>query len=160
MLKNKLLAFCIIACMGILLIASLVATALIEGLGKSLEKIIPHISLIIFDLIGQVFTLLIATLLFAIVFKILPAAKIKWRDVWPGSVVTALLFIAGRFAISFYISRSDFGSTYGAAGSLVVLLVWIYYSALILYFGAEFTREYAKRFGSGIYPNDYAISTA
>lgn len=160
MLKNRLLAFVIIACMGILLIASLAATALLEGLGKELEKILPDISVIIFYLVGQLFTLFIAAILFAVVFKLLPAAKIKWRDVWPGSVVTALLFIAGRLAISFYISRSSFGSSYGAAGSLVILLVWIYYSALILYFGAEFTRAYARRFGSGINPNDYALSTA
>jgi membrane protein len=160
MLKNRLLAFIIIAAMGILLIASLAATALLEGLGNDMEKIFPGISVIVFDMIGQAFTLLIATILFALVFKLLPTVKIKWNDVWPGSVVTALLFIAGRVVISFYISRSHFGSSYGAAGSLVVLLVWIYYSALILYFGAEFTRAYAKRFGSGINPNDYAILTA
>lgn len=159
LLKNRLLSFGIIASMGFLLLVSLAASAVIEGLGKSLGTMIPGISVIFLYLVSQVVTLLIVTFLFALIFKILPAAKIKWSDVWPGALATALLFMAGRFAISFYISKSDFGSSYGAAGSLIILLVWVYYSSLILYFGAEFTKVYTTRFGSGIHPNQYAIST-
>ncbi len=159
MLKSRLLSFGIIGSIGFLLLVSLAASALIEGLGKSLGTMIPGVSIVFLYLLSQIVTLLIVTSLFALIFKILPAAKIDWKDVWPGAFATALLFMAGRFAISFYISKSDFGSTYGAAGSLIVLLVWVYYSSLILYFGAEFTKVYATRFGSGIQPNKYAIST-
>ena len=89
----------------------------------------------------------------------LPDAKIKWRDVRAGAFATALLFMLGKFAISFYVGQSNVGSTYGAAGSLVVLLVWVYYSSIILYFGAEFTKAYAVEFGSAIHPNEYAVIT-
>lgn len=158
LLKNRVLSFGVIAGMCFLLLVSLAASALVEGLGESLTKALPGASVIFFYLVSQAFTLLIATLLFAIIFKILPAAKIKWKDIWPGALATAILFMIGRFAISFYVSKSDFGSSYGAAGSLIVLLVWIYYSSLILYLGAEFTKVYAFTFGSGIHPNNYAIS--
>ena len=159
-LINRILAFGIVASMGFLLLLSLTAAAIIESLGESLARILSDVSVIILYVISQVITLVIATLLFALVFKILPAAKIKWRDLWPGAVVTVLLFMAGRFAISFYVSKSEFGETYGTAGSLVVLLVWIYYSSLILYFGAEFTKAYTRRFGSGIHPKSHAVSRA
>ncbi len=159
MLKSRLLSFGIIGSIGFLLLVSLAASALIEGLGKSLGTMIPGISIVFLYLLSQVVTLLIVTSLFTLIFKILPAAKIEWKDVWPGAFATALLFMAGRFAISFYISKSDFASTYGAAGSLIVLLVWVYYSSLILYFGAEFIKVYTTRFGSGIQPNKYAVST-
>ena len=97
-------------------------------------------------------------MIFAVVIKILPDAKIRWKDVFAGSLVTAILFMLGKFAISFYISKASIGSTYGAAGSLVVLLVWTYYSSLILYIGAEFTKAYAIKYGLPIYPNDYAVT--
>jgi membrane protein len=87
----------------------------------------------------------------------LPDAVIKWKDVIVGSMATAILFMLGKFAISFYIGNSNIGSSYGAAGSIVVLLVWVYYSALILYFGAEFTKAYAACYGSRIIPNKYAV---
>jgi membrane protein len=98
----------------------------------------------------------VTTLLFAVIFKVLPDATIKWKDIWPGAIATSLLFLVGKFAISFYISKSEVGSTYGAAGSLVVLLLWVFYSAIILYFGAEFTKAYAIKRGARIIPNKYA----
>jgi membrane protein len=159
LLKNRLLSFGIIASIGFLLLISLAASALIEGLGERLGKILPNISVVFFYLVSQVITLLIATFLFSLIFKILPAAKINWKYIWPGALVTAILFMAGRFGISFYINKSDFGSTYGAAGSLIVLLVWVYYSSLILYFGAEFTKAYTIKRGAVIQPKEFAIST-
>jgi membrane protein len=158
LLKSRLLSFGLIAGLGFLLLVSLAASALLEGLGEKLADLLPGIGIWLIYALSQVFTLLVATVLFAAIFKVLPAAKITWREVWPGAIVTAVLFMIGRFLISFYISRSDFGSTYGAAGSLVVLLVWVYYSSLILYFGAEFTRAYAERFGTGIRPASYALA--
>lgn len=159
MLTSRLLAFGLIAGLGFLLLVSLAASALLEGLGEKLGQLIPGVGVWLAFLFSYAFTLLVAVLLFAVVFKVLPAADLPWRQVWPGAIATAILFMIGRFLISFYISTGDFGNTYGAAGSLVVLLVWVYYSSLILYFGAEFTRAYAWRFGRGIRPRKYALLT-
>jgi membrane protein len=93
-------------------------------------------------------SLLFMTALFAMIFKLLPSVQIHWNDVWIGAALTSLLFTAGKFVIGFYVGKSVSASAYGAAGSLVVVVAWIYYSALLLYFGAEFTRLYANRFGS------------
>jgi membrane protein len=97
------------------------------------------------------------TLLFAMIFKFLPDAKIAWRDVWIGAFLTALLFTIGKFALGIYLGKSGVASSYGAAGSLIVLLLWVYYSSQILFFGAEFTQVYANRFGSRVAPADNAV---
>ena len=96
---------------------------------------------------------------YQLIYSSLDDAKIKWKDVFAGSLVTAILFMLGKFLISFYISKTDIGSTYGTAGSLVILLVWIYYSSFILYFGAEFTKAWAMKYGDEIHPDDYTILT-
>ncbi len=98
-------------------------------------------------------SLVVTAVLFALIFKLLPDAKIAWGDVWVGAALTALLFTLGKFLLGFYLGRSGITSTYGAAGSLVALLVWVYYSAQIVFFGAEFTKAYANRFGSRIVPS-------
>lgn len=95
--------------------------------------------------------------MFAVIFKVLPDAKIKWRDVIKGAIVTAILFIIGRSLIGLYVGKSNIASVYGAAGSIVIILVWVYYTAVILYFGAEFTKIYSIKYGSKITPNDYAV---
>jgi membrane protein len=159
-LKSRLVSFGMIAAIGFLFLVSLAASAVIDALGAKLGNIVPGVSGPIFFLAGYALTLLFATILFSFIFKTLPAAHVPWRDVWPGGLVTALLFMIGRFAISFYIRQSDFGTTYGAAGSLVVIVVWIYYSSLIFYFGAEFTKAYTTRFGAGIRPKSFAVSVA
>lgn len=158
MLKSRILSFGVIAAMGFLLLVSLAATALLEGLGEKLADVLPGGVRLIYAL-TQIFTLVVAAILFAVIFKILPSADLQWKEVWPGGIATAILFMIGRFLISFYISKSNFGSTYGAASSLVVVLVWIYYSSLIVYFGAEFTRAYVNRFTVGMRPKDYALIT-
>jgi len=104
-----------------------------------------------------VITFVVVSSLFAIIFKVLPDAVIRWKDVMVGAMATAVLFMLGKFAISFYIGTSDVGSTYGTAGSLVVIVLWVYYAATILYFGAEFTRAYAAKYGTQIHPNHYAM---
>jgi membrane protein len=154
---TRLVAFGVIASMGFLLLVSLAASAVVDGLGEQIAALLPGVGVAVMFIISQALTLLVATLLFALIFKILPSADLRWRHVWPGAILTALLFMLGRFGISFYISRSNFGDTYGAAGSLVVLLVWVYYSSLILYFGAEFTRAYINQFGGGMRPKKYAV---
>jgi membrane protein len=155
-IQTRLLSFGLIASLGFLLLVSLAATSVVEGLGNRLKTMLPDVTVIVFYIINLVLTLSVTTILFAVIFKVLPDAKIKWKDVWPGAIATSLLFLIGKFAISLYISKSDIGSTYGAAGSLAVILVWIYYSSIILYFGAEFTKAYAVNKGARIVPNEYA----
>jgi membrane protein len=159
LIKNRLLSFGIIGTLGFLLLVSLGINAIIESLGNRLKDIFPDVAVVFFYIINLLLTLGVTTFLFAVIFKVLPDAKIKWKDVWAGAITTSVLFMLGKFAISFYISKSEVGSTYGAAGSLVVLLVWVYYSAIILYFGAVFTKAYAMKYGSDILPNDYAVTT-
>ena len=155
-IQTRLLSFGLIASLGFLLLVSLAATAVVEGLGDRLKAMLPDVTVVVFYIINLVLNISVITALFAVIFKVLPDAKIKWKDIWPGAIATALLFLIGKFAISLYISKSDIGSTYGAAGSLAVIFVWIYYSAIILYFGAEFTKAYALNTGARIVPNQYA----
>lgn len=157
MILNRLLSFSIVVTLAFLLLVSLLINGLMEALGNRLEHLFPDITVVLVYIVNLVLTFIVITFLFAIIFKVLPDAKIKWRDVLTGSVTTATLFMIGKFAIGFYIGSSNIGSTYGTAGSIVVILVWIYYSAIILYFGAEFTKAYAANFGTRIYPNDYAV---
>jgi len=159
MLKNRFLSFSVIISLGFLLLVSLSISTLIDGFSQSLKQYFPDVTVIVFYVINLIVTLFIITLIFAVIYKVLPDAKITWKDVLAGAIVTAVLFMIGKFAISFYISKSNVGSTYGAAGSLVILLLWVYYSAIILYFGAEFTKAYAVKFGAPIHPDEYAVTT-
>ena len=158
-LKNRILSFSIIIGLGFLLLVSLTLSTLIDGFSDSLQRIFPHITVVLFYIINLLITLLITAIIFGAIFKVLPDAKIEWKDVAAGAITTAILFMLGKFAISLYIRKSQVGSTYGAAGSLVVLLLWVYYSAIILYFGAQFTKAYAVKYGSSIHPDDYAVTT-
>jgi membrane protein len=159
MLRNRFLSFSVIASLGFLLLVSLGVSAIIEALMNKFQQKYPDVEVIVVYIINLILTLGITTLIFGVVFKVLPDARIKWKDVMAGAIATAILFMLGKFAISFYISKANVGSTYGAAGSLVILLIWVYYSAIILYFGAEFTKAYAIKYGSEIRPNDYAVTT-
>ena len=158
MLQNRLLSFSVIVSLGFILIVSLALTSVLDIFSTSLQRAYPDVTVVVFYIINQVVTLALVSTIFAVVFKVLPDAKIKWRDVISGAIVTALLFMLGKFLISLYINKASVASGFGAAGSLVVLLVWTYYSSLILYFGAEFTKAYAVKYGSAIHPNDYAVT--
>ncbi len=159
LLKNRLLSFSIIASLGFLLLVSLVITGLVEALSRQLQFRFPEVAVVLFYILNLLLALGASALIFAVIFKVLPDAKIRWKDVRMGALVTAFLFLLGKFGISFYISKTHIGSTYGAAGSLVVLLIWVYYSAIILYLGARFTKIYATRYGDPIQPNTYAVTT-
>jgi|GEM_PF-193609 len=158
MLMNRLLSFGVIVSLGFLLLVSLAVTAIVAALGKGLESLLPGVGPVFLYIVNFIMTFGIVTLLFAVIFKVLPDAKIGWRWVWPGAIATAVLFLIGKFLISFYIGTSDIGSTYGAAGSLAIIIVWIYFSAMILYFGAEFTKAYVLQYGGEIKPNKYAVT--
>ena len=151
MIRSRLLSFSMIPVIGFLLLVSLAISALITGFSNiisgSWQDWFPLIRLL-----NLAVSFGVVSLLFAIIFKVLPDAEVQWGDVWVGSATTSLLFSIGKWAIGLYLGSSSIGSTYGAAGSFVVLLVWIYYSAQILFFGAEFTQVYANRYGSRISP--------
>lgn len=157
MIMNRLLSFSVIISLGFILLVSLVLNGLIEALMGRLQVYFPHVTVVLLYIINLVVTFAIISTLFGVIFKVLPDAIIRWRDVITGAMVTAVLFMLGKFAITFYIGKSNVGGTYGAAGSLVVLLLWVYYSSVILYFGAEFTKAYAANFGAAIHPNQYAV---
>ncbi len=159
MLQNRFLSFSVIVSLGFLLLVSLSISGIIEGLNDRLRASFPEVTIVIFYILNLVLTLGTSMFIFAVIFRVLPDAKIKWRDVASGALITAVLFMIGKAGISLYISKTKVGSTYGAAGSLVVLLVWVYYTSIILYLGAEFTKAYAVAYGSAIYPNDYAVTT-
>jgi membrane protein len=157
MILNRLLSFSVVVSLGFILLVSLIVTGLIEALMERLQARFPDLTVVIVYIINLLITFGVISSLFAIIFKVLPDAIIKWKEVMTGAMVTAILFMIGKFGITFYISKSDVGSTYGAAGSLVILLVWVYYSSLILYFGAAFTKAYATDYGSPIHPNRYTV---
>ena len=159
MIQNRLLSFSVIISLGFLLLVSLGVTAIIDGFSERLRAHFPEVTVVVFYILNIVITLVVITLIFGVIFKVLPDAKIIWKDVMAGAIATSLLFMLGKFGISFYISKSNVGSTYGTAGSLVVLLLWVYYSSIILYMGAEFTKAFAVKYGSPILPNDYAVTT-
>jgi membrane protein len=155
MLTERVLTFGMVLAIGFLLIVSLGVSAVLSVLGSTLGDNLPGGALL-WQIVNFLITLGVMTLLFATIYKVLPDAKIAWKDVWLGAAVTSVLFILGQIALSFYLGFANVGSAYGAAGALVVLLVWIYYSAQIFLFGAEFAQVYANASGSPIVPEDYA----
>jgi membrane protein len=157
-IRNRFLSFSVVVSLGFLLLVSLAISTIIEGLSDKLKDRFPDAAVIIFYILDLVISFLVITALFAVIFKVLPDAKTKWKDILPGALASGILFMIGKFAISFYIGKSHVGTTYGAAGSLVVLLLWVYYSAMILYLGAEFAKAWISHRGLSIKPNDYAVA--
>jgi membrane protein len=149
---RRLLSFTMVLGIGFLLLASLVISAAIASFGEYIGNRWPLADFWL-QLLNFVISFAVVTLLFAMMFKFLPEIKIAWKDVWLGAAVTSALFSLGKFLIGLYLGRSQVGNTFGAAGSLAILLIWIYYSAQILFFGAEFTQVYASRYGSRIVPD-------
>jgi membrane protein len=156
-LINRLLSFSLIIGMAFLLLVSLVVNAILNLLSDYLMTLLPLYTVQLFFVINTFIILLVISGLFTVIFKILPDAIIEWRDAIIGSVFTALLFLLGKFLINYYIGKANLGITYGAAASIVIILVWVYYSALILFFGAEFTKMYALSHGEGIRPKETAV---
>lgn len=158
MLQNRFLSFSLVVGLGFLLLVSLVLTSLVEAFSHTLQHYFANTAMVVFYIVNQLLTIIIVTFTFAVIYKVLPDARISWKDVIVGAVVTMLLFMLGKLGISVYISKGNIGSTFGAMGSLVILMLWIYYSSLILYFGAEFTKAYAIRYGTEIKPEPYAVT--
>ncbi len=158
-LRERATAFAIVLVVGLLLLASLVANAALEAMGETFERSVPAAAWLARAL-GYPLSFALVTALFALVYKVLPRAHVRWRDVWVGAATTAALFTAGRAALSIYFAHSALASTYGAAGSLAALLAWLYYSANAFFFGAEFTQVYARTFGSHLHYKAGASSGA
>ena len=147
--RDRLLSFSMVCGLAFLLLVSLVVSAGVQALNGTLQRWIPA-PVVVIDLVQLALSTLLTFLMFAMIFKVLPHKRPQWSDVWVGAGLTAVLFAIGKYAIGLYIGQTAVSSTYGAAGSFVVLMLWIYYSSLILLFGAEFTQVYAKVQGSGV----------
>ncbi len=156
MLQSRLLSFTMVVGTGFLLLVSLVISAAISAFVEYFGAFLPFSGTVLQG-INFFVSLFVITIVFAFIFKYLPDAQIRWRSVWVGALLTALLFDIGRFILGYYLGNSQLGSAYGAAGSLLIVLVWIYYSAQILFFGAEFTKVFATRYGEGVVPTQNAV---
>lgn len=155
-LRKRFLSAGMVVAVGFVLLVSLALSTAIAGAGRPMHDVLPGADAL-WGLFDAGVSFVTVVVLFAVIFKVLPDVQIAWRDVWFGAAVTAALFVAGKFAIGLYLGRSSVASAYGAAGSLILLLLWVYYSSLILFFGAELTQEYAHWRGASIEPDDYAV---
>lgn len=157
LIVSRLVSFSIILSIGFILIVSLVLNAVVNALSKHISQIFGGLGDTILAGLDNIIFIVISTLLFAIIFRVLPDALIKWKDVFMGALITALLFTLGKYAIGLYLGNSNLGNVYGAAGSTMILMIWIYYSSAILYVGAVFTKVYSARFGTKIRPSQHSV---
>ena len=155
--QDRLLSFGLILSVALLLLLSFVISAVLSVFTGYLQRLLPEVGVLAIKVVDFLLSLGITTLLFAMIYRFLPDAIIRWRDVLIGAFITALLFVIGKFLIAIYIAKSDPGSAFGAAGSAIVLLLWVNYSSLIIFFGAEFTQEFADAFGQKVQPKAHAV---
>jgi len=154
-IRKRLLSFGMVLTIGFLLLVSLIFSAMLSGISKLQIDFLPGF-VPFWQFLNFGISFSFVTLLFALIYKYLPDVHIRWKDVWVGAIITALLFTLGKLVIGLYLGRGSLGSAYGAAGSLIVFLAWVFYSAQILLFGAEFTQVYARKYGKKIRPNSHA----
>jgi len=156
MLRQRFFSFSMVLGVAFLLLVSLVLSAALAGVGRFFESSLPG-GAALWEVVNFGVSIGVITVLFALIFKVVPDVKIGWKDVWMGAAFTAVLFTLGKFLLGLYLGRASVASPYGAAGSIIVLVVWVYYAAQILFFGAEFTQVYARRRGSRIEPSSNAV---
>ena len=157
MIINRLLSFSIIVSLGFILLVSLVINGAMDLLLNELLQKFPDVTVVVVYIANLILTFFITAFIFGIIFKVLPDAKIEWRHVRVGAFTTAFFFMGAKFLISYYLGHSQMTTAYGTTGSIIIVLLWVYFSSMILYFGAAFTRQYAIEMGSNIYPNKYAV---
>jgi membrane protein len=155
-IRLRVLSFALVIGIGFLLLVSLVISTALAALVTYFSNLLPGVDFL-WPILNFILSFAITTFLFGLIFKVLPDVKIAWSDVLIGAILTSFLFSIGRFFLGQYLGNGSFGSTYGAAASLVVILAWVNYAAQILFFGAEFTQVYARRYGSGIVPTENAV---
>ena len=153
----RFLSLAMVVSMGFLLLVSLSLDVILGVLNNYLKEALSGIAVYVMTIANIFISLLINTLIFAVIFKVLPDAKVKWKNVWIGAVVTAILFAIGKSVLNIYFQHDPLADTYGAAGSLVLILVWVYYTSIIFLFGAEFTQVYSREHDRGIKPKDNAV---
>lgn len=153
---NRLLSFSLVLSLGFILIVSLMLDAIVSVIFTQLEFLLESYTVKLSSLVQILLSQAILVVIFALMYKILPDAKVRWKDTWLGALVTAILFIVGKFAIGFYMGNTDLGNTYGAAGSLVIVLIWVYYSVMIFLFGGQITFYIAKYYGRNVEPTSSA----
>ncbi|MES2629146.1 MAG: YihY/virulence factor BrkB family protein [Bacteroidota bacterium] len=156
-IKDRLFSFGIVISIGFLLLISLLITTLLAAFSALLKQYFPEFMLSIFELINFLISFGVITVLFALMFKVLPDTHIGWKNVWIGAIATAFLFILGKFALGIYFGKAQPGSAYGAAGSIVLIMLWVSYSCMIVFFGAEFTKQYLLHYGGKITPTKDAV---
>ncbi len=158
--KARLFSFGLIVAIAFLLLVSLVVSTGLTALSGLIEGYTSDFMVVIFNILNFLFSLAVISLLFAMMYKILPDAKIEWKHVWVGSLITGLLFTIGKTALAFYFGTANPASVYGAAGSVILMLLWVSYSSMIVFFGAEFTAAYARRYSGKIAPTENAKAVA
>jgi membrane protein len=151
-IKDRLFSFGLILSIGFLLLVSLILTTVLAAFSTWIKGHLPNFILIAFHAIDFSLSFGIVTVLFALMFKILPDAKVQWRNVWIGAIATALLFILGKFCLGIYFGKTQPASAYGAAGSVILVMLWVSYSCMIVFFGAEFTKQFTFHYGGKIIP--------
>lgn len=156
LILTRLLSFSLILTIGFIMIVSLILNAIVSAFGDFLSRYIHHFSVYFIETTEAALSFLVASFLFSLMFKLLPDAKIKWKDVLFGGFITAIFFTLGKIGIAYYLGKSNLTTLYGAAGSIIIIMVWVYYSSIILYLGAEFTKVHANLFGRKIQPNEFA----
>lgn len=156
LIRDRFFSFSIVLAIGFLLLVSLVISVLLAALGVYMSGQF-HMPPLVWQIWDFILSFVVVSVLFAMIYKLLPNARLRWRDVWPGAVITSILFTLGKLVIGYYLATSSVASSFGAAGSVVIVLAWIYYSACILFFGAEITKIYVRKSGAGIVPNSRAV---
>jgi membrane protein len=159
LIKDRVFSFGLILVVGFLLLVSLALSAALSAVSDWVRAHVADALIIVFNVLDILVSVGVITVLFAAIFKFLPDAKIKWKDVWHGAILTSILFVIAKYLLGVYFGNSDPGSTYGAAGSIILILLWVTYASMILLFGAEFTQVYAKAHGRKITPTEGAEST-
>jgi membrane protein len=159
LIKDRVFSFGLILVIGFILLVSLVLSAAITAVSNWFSSHISDGLMVLFSVVDILVSVGIITLLFAAIYKFLPDIKIQWKEVWPGALLTSVLFVIAKFLLGIYFGNSNPASTYGAAGSIILIMLWVSYAGLILLFGAEFTRVYANRYGATVKPSESAIST-
>ncbi|MFT4093768.1 MAG: YihY/virulence factor BrkB family protein [Niabella sp.] len=157
LLTNRLKSFSLIISLGFLLLVSLILNNLLGSIQSRFQELIPIESGWLFFILNNVLTFIVTSFLFAVIFKVLPDVILKWKPAFIGAAFTTVLFAIGKFLIDLYITKSNPGAVFGAAGSIIIILLWVYYTSFILYFGAEFTQVYAEKYSEGIKPSKYAV---
>lgn len=157
-IRARVFSYAMLLVIGFLLLVSLVVTTVLSAMTRYLSEVLPAAAAL-WPVVDILVSFVFVTALFAMIYKVLPDVHIAWKDVWIGAAITAIFFAIGKFLIGLYLGKSGVSSTYGAAGSLVTILLWVYYSALVFFFGAEVTKVYATEYGSGLQPTEIAETT-